>query len=122
MSAYSKYSLVAYIVIWKYTKCRILVCPVLPTKSTVINQRIFKFNNYICNDLIQTNLKAILVEGLLEFVDKQSLLLRNDLAVNDINDILRINSTKGVRLLVGLIKHAFFRSKPSSVVNGHIQM
>ena len=99
-------------------KCKIFICPVLPTKSSVINQRVFKFNNYICNDLIQSNLKASLVEGFFEFVDKQSYLLRDDYSVNDINDILHINNTKGVRLLVRLIKHAIFRAKISRTVNG----
>ena len=99
-------------------KCKLFVCPVLPTKSSTINQRIFRFNKYICDDLIQSSLDALLVEGLLEFVDNRSGLLRNDFAVNDVNDILHINSTKGVRLLVKLIKRAIFSVKLSRTVNG----
>ena len=63
-------------------------------------------------------MKATVVEGFIEFVDRQSALLRSDLAVDDINDILHINSTKGVRLLVSLIKKAIFRAKQSKTVNG----
>ena len=99
-------------------KARILVCPVLPTKSSLINERVFKFNNYILNDLVQENLKITFVEGFHEFLDQNSVLLKRDLAVNDFNDILHINSTKGVRLLVKLIKQCIFRSKASNVVNG----
>ena len=99
-------------------KCKIFVCPVLPTKSSIINEGIFKFNRYICDDLIQSNLHALLIEGLIDFVDKNSFLLKSDLGVSDINDILHINSTKGVRLLVSLIKKAIFRAKLSKTVNG----
>ena len=92
-------------------KCRLFICPVLPTKSSVINKRIFRFNKYICDDLIQSDLRALLVEGLHEFVDNHTSLLRNIFAVNDPNDILHINQNKGVRLLVKLIKQAIFRAK-----------
>ena len=98
-------------------KAKIFLCPVLPTKSSAINQRVFKFNRYICNDLIQSNLKALLVEGFFEFVDNQSFLLRNDLAVSSTNDILHINNTKGLRLLVSLVKQAIFRAKKSRTVD-----
>ena len=98
-------------------KAKILVCPVLPTKSSVINKRIFKFNNYICNDLMQSDLKILFVEGFIDFLDKQSHLLRNDLAVGDANDILHINHTKGVRLLVKLIKQTIFNAKKSKTVD-----
>ena len=99
-------------------KCKILICPVLPTKSSIINERILKFNKFLWEDLLKSNLKANVVEGFIEFVDRQSALLRSDLAVDDINDILHINSTKGVRLLVSLIKKAIFRAKQSKTVNG----
>ena len=101
-------------------KGKILVCPVLPTKSGVINKRVFKFNEFIHNDLIQTSLNVTFVEGFFEFVDKNSVLLRNDLAVNDDNDFLHINATKGVRLLVRLIKQAIFRAKSNKMVNGRL--
>ena len=101
-------------------KSKIFVCPVLPTKSSVVNQRVLTFNKYICNDLIQSNLKALLVEGFFEFLNRQSYLLRNDLAVSEVSDILHINNTKGVRLLVRLVKQAIFRAKRSKTIDGRL--
>ena len=90
---------------------KIFVCPVLPTKSSVINKRIFRFNKFICDDLLQSDMHALLVEGFLEFVDNNTSLLKGQYSVNDSNDILHINSNKGVRLLVSLIKQAIFGAK-----------
>ena len=92
-------------------RCRLFVCPVLPTKSSVINKRIFRFNKFICDDLLQSDMHALLVEGFLEFVDNNTSLLKGQYSVNDSNDILHINSNKGVRLLVSLIKQAIFGAK-----------
>ena len=87
----------------------------LPTKSHQINQHIFRFNKYLCDDLVQTNLRVHLVEGFVQFVDRQTETLRNDLAVASHNDVLHINDSKGVRLLVKLIKFAIFGAKSSKV-------
>ena len=44
-------------------KCKIFVCPVLPTKSHAINRRINIFNRFLHDDLIQcSDLKVVLVE------------------------------------------------------------
>ena len=98
-------------------KCKLFVCPVLPTKSTVVNKRIFIFNKYICNDLIQCYMGVLFVEGLSEFVDRQSGLLRSVSAMDNSQDILHINANKGVRLLVRLIKQAIFSAKSSHTAN-----
>ena len=92
-------------------RCRLFVCPVLPTKSTVINKKIFMFNKYIVNDLLQCDLHVVLVEGFRDFVDNQTSLLKHVFAVNDPNDTLHVNANQGVRLLVRLIKQAIFRAK-----------
>ena len=92
-------------------RCRLFVCPVLPTKSTVINKKIFMFNKYIVNDLLQCDLHVVLVEGFRDFVDNQTSLLKRVFAVNDPNDTLHVNANQGVRLLVRLIKQAIFRAK-----------
>ena len=92
-------------------RCRLLICPVLPTKSLVINKRIFMFNKFINSDLLQSTLHVTFTEGFFEFVDDNSSILKNMYAVNDSNDILHINANKGVRLLVRLIKQAIFRAK-----------
>ena len=95
--------------------CKIFVCPVLPTKSREINKHVFSFNKYIHNDLIQSSLGINFVEGFIEFVDRQTSLIRRDFAVSDSNDILHINDTKGVRLLVKLIKLSIFSAKSSKI-------
>ena len=82
--------------------CKIFVCPVLSTKSREINKQVFSFNKYIHNDLIQSSLGINFVEGFIEFVDRQTSLIRRDFAVSDSNDILHINDTKGVRLYLNL--------------------
>ena len=66
--------------------------PILPTKSRVINSRIDTFNSYIFNDLVQSNLRVILVQGFKQFADYQTGLLRIDLADSTVDhDILHIN-------------------------------
>ena len=98
--------------ICKYNlQCRLFVCPVLPTKCTVINKKIVMFNKYIVNDLLQCDLREVLVEGFRDFVDNQTSLLKRVFAVNNPNDILYVNANQGVRLLVRLIKQAIFRAK-----------
>ena len=89
-------------------RCRLLICPVL---SLVINKRIVTFNKFINSDLLQSTLHVTFTEGFFEFVDDNSSILKNMYDVNDTNDILHMNTNKGVRLLVRLIKQAIFRAK-----------
>ena len=94
-------------------KCRIFVCPVLPTKSHEINRRVNIFNKYLLDDLIQCDLKVVLVDGFLKFLDKQTNLLSTVLSRND---NLHLNG-KGVSVLVGLIKDSIFKSRRYNVIN-----
>ena len=87
----------------------------MPTKSREINKQVFSFNKCIHNDLIQVSLGINFVEGFIEFVDRQTSLIRRDFAVSDSNDILHINDTKGVRLLVKLIKLSIFSAKSNKI-------
>ncbi len=90
-------------------KCKLLICPVLPSKSHDINRKINIFNNYLYEDL---------VEGLeLDFLDKQTNLLHRKLAVDDPNDYLHINDTHGVRLLVRSLKRFIFGLAHNRVVS-----
>ena len=61
--------------------------------------------------MLQSDVNAVMVDGFIEFFDTRSLLLKTVYSVNDPNDILHINSNKGVRLLVKLIKEAIFGAK-----------
>ena len=99
------------------SKCRIFVCPVLPTKSHNINRRINIFNSYIYNDLCQCNLNVIKVEGFMKFLDKRSNLLNNDLAKPEVSDELHLNR-KGTSVLVMLLKECIFTNRNRSRLVG----
>ena len=91
-------------------RCKLIVCPVLPTKSHKINRKINIFNRFLFDDLSQCNLKALVVEGFMTFLDKGTNLLKNSLAKPDASDILHING-RGVGTLVKLIKNCIFTSR-----------
>ena len=93
-------------------KCKIFICPVLPTKSHDKNRRIFMFNRFIVEDLCQCDLKVILVEGFIKFLDKRTNLLDYDLAKSDVGDELHLNR-KGTSILVVLLKRCIFQFKSS---------
>jgi alkylated DNA repair dioxygenase AlkB len=98
----------------KYNKkCRIFVCPVLPTKIHDINRRVNIFNKLIFEDLVQCNLDVVLVSGFIKFLDRQSNLLSSDLSKDD---ELHLDG-KGVSILVGLIKDSIFRSRKRNTIN-----
>lgn len=91
-------------------RCKLIVCPVLPTKSHKINRKINIFNQFLYNDLTQCNLKVLVVDGFMTFLDKGTNLLKNSLAKPDSSDILHING-RGVGALVKLIKNCIFTSR-----------
>lgn len=113
-SVYKEYKTKISLVRKYNSKCRILVCPVLPTKSHEINRRINIFNQLIMSDLTQCDLRVIPVLGMIEFLDKRTNLLSSKLSLD--NDTLHLNG-RGVGLLVGLIKEAIFRTRRRSMVN-----
>ena len=88
------------------SKCRIYICPVLPTKSCIINKRVDLFNSFLFRDLVQSNLGVTLVEGFGQFWDRRTHVLRDSLSKHD---ELHLNDVSGIRLLVSLIKQAIFR-------------
>ena len=68
------------------------------------------FNRFLFSDLSQCNLKVLVVDGFMTFLDKSTNLLRNSLAKPDASDILHING-RGVGALVKLIKNCIFTSR-----------
>lgn len=92
-------------------KCKLFVCPVLPTRDQAINNRIKVFNKLIVTDLLQTNLGVHLVEGFLDFVDQTNWLLKESLFSKHFDgDTLHINN-RGYCILVKCIKTTIFRCK-----------
>ena len=49
-------------------KCKLFVCPVLPTRDQSINARIMQFNRLIFRDLAKSNLDVLVVHGFSDFV------------------------------------------------------
>ena len=98
-------------------RCNIYVCPVLPSRSHKINERIFEFNRLLFNDLVISNLKISLVRGLGDFLDRGNILRSalHDQRTNE--DVLHIND-QGYRILVKCIKHAIFSSKSTKGSTG----
>lgn len=107
---YRKYKTKVSLIRKYNSRCKIFVCPVLPTKSHDKNRRIFEFNRYIFDDLCQCNLGVTVVEGFISFLDKRTNLLRHDFAKNLAGDELHLNM-KGISTLVVLIKKSIFHSK-----------
>ena len=96
------------------SKCRIFICPVLPTKSHAINRRINIFNRFIFSDLVQcATLKVVLVDGFLKFLDKRTNRLRTDMSRDD---ELHLNK-KGVSVLVNYVKESIFKARRRNVIN-----
>ena len=95
------------------SKCKIYICPVLPTKSHEKNRRIFMFNKFLYDDLCQSDLKVILVEGFIKFLDKRTNLLCSGLAKPEVRDELHLNG-KGISILVALLKRSIFHVKSSN--------
>ena len=92
-------------------KCKLFVCPMLPTRDQSINVRIVKFNKLIFSDLAKSNLYVSVVHGFAEFVDRNNgLLKRTHYEQRSENDVLHINDN-GYRLLVRCIKSAIFTSR-----------
>ena len=91
---------------------KIFVCPVLPSRSQALNQRINAFNRYLFGDLQQSNSKVTIVNGFSEFVDPTGLLKTTLHDKRSPTDVLHINN-KGYCILVKLIKQAIFGVKKS---------
>ena len=89
------------------TKCKIIVCPVLPTKCSTINRKIDIFNSFLFTDLLYSNMGVTLVEGFGEFWDHHTHLLKDSLSKP--HDELHLNDGLGVRVLVKLLKDTIFR-------------
>ena len=94
-------------------RCKLYVCPVLPSKSHSINRKVNIFNDLIYSDLCQTNLTVTVLEGFDQFLDKGTNLLKSIFAEPDDNDILHLGK-RGVKVLVSLIKFAIFSEKGDS--------
>ena len=100
-------------------KCRLFVCPVLPTRNTEINVKVKLFNRYLMSDLKRSNLRVNVVEGFEVFWSRFTNKLCDDLSniVEDPSDTLHLNAGKGVITLVSLIKHCIFTVKKAQSSN-----
>ena len=98
-------------------RCNIYVCPVLPSRSHKINEKIFQFNGLLFDDLVKSSINVNLVQGLGEFIDRGNLLKTklHDQRTNE--DVLYIND-HGYRILVKCIKHTIFSSKSNARSTG----
>jgi alkylated DNA repair dioxygenase AlkB len=91
-------------------RCKLFICPILPSKLHNINRKVFKFNSYLYNDLCQSNLSVTLVEGFEQFFDNSTNLLRSTFSRPSPDDVLHLND-RGIKVLVSLIKRAIFYRK-----------
>ena len=94
------------------SKCKIFVCPILPTKSFALNQGALYLNNLFFTDLVQRDLGVQSVSGFNSFLERdKSGLLAKDLSrefdKQGMPDILHLNIS-GTRLLAKFIKHTVF--------------
>ena len=92
-------------------RCNVFICPILPTKVSSINRKIFIFNDLIYKDLLQCNGSVSVVYGFGRFYNPDTCSLVENLASPDPSDTLHINENLGVPLLVRLIKEAIFYRK-----------
>ena len=93
-------------------KCKIFVCPILPTKDYELNRGALYFNKLIFEDLIQRDLDVKCIWGFDEFLDSDGTgLLASSLSKrfnrHQQPDMLHLNLS-GVRHLAGLIKQSVF--------------
>ena len=86
-------------------KCKLFVCPVLPTRDQSINARTMQFNRLIFRDLAKSNLNVSVVHGFSDFVDRCNGLLKQTLFFYS-----------GYRILVCCIKFAIFSLKSQQSV------
>ena len=91
-------------------KCKLFVCPVLPTKCHNKNRKVNLFNDFLFSDLRQTNFNVTIIEGFQKFFDRRSNKLDLTYAKQDPSDELHLDF-RGIRLLVSLIKNAIFAGK-----------
>ena len=79
-------------VIRKYNKrCKLIVCPLLPTKFTEYNRKANMFNNLIASDLINSNISVIVANhGSSTFVDSEGFLCKSLSSVKE-GDVLHLN-------------------------------
>ena len=98
-------------------RCNIYVCPVLPSRSHKINEKIFQFNGLLFDDLVKSSINVNLVRGLGEFLDRGNLLKTklHDQRTNE--HVLHIND-HSYRILVKCIKHTIFSSKSNARSTG----
>ena len=90
-------------------KCRLFVCPVLPSRDRSLTLKINIFNKYLFHDLQNSNLCVNIVEGFNVFADHG--VLKTELHdKRTAGDILHINE-KGCSILVKLIKKSIFSIK-----------
>ena len=93
-------------------KCKIFICPILPTKSHELNKGALYFNKLIFSDLIQGDLNVQYVHGFDSFLDDagSGLLASNLSRQFDRHgklDTLHLNRS-GIRILAGFIKQSVF--------------
>ena len=89
--------------------CKLYVCPTLPTKRVDYNRKANLFNSFIRNDLVNTNLGVVVVDGFDSFLDHDGFLAK-ELSRSKQGDTLHLNG-KGIGKLAKLIKTTIFEGK-----------
>ena len=92
------------------SKAKIFICPILPTKSTELNNKALFFNHLIFKDLVMCNYGVSVVHGFNEFLDPAGTLLSRNLSRPQMHDLLHLNET-GTKLLADKIKTSIFQRK-----------
>ena len=102
------------------SKCKIIICPVLPSLDRDLNCKIGFFNSLLRSDLSHSNLTVDIVQGFRQFVDPITSLLRRDLHNGEPRDTLHLGRNSGVPLLVRLIKLCIFsfRKRGNKMTSG----
>jgi hypothetical protein len=100
------------------TKCKIFVCPVLPSLDRNLNAKICCFNKLLLNDLVSSDYKVNIVRGFDVFCDRMSGQMKRELHNGEAGDTLHLGVKRGVPLLVRLIKQGIFSHKSNR--GGHV--
>ena len=94
-------------------KGNIFICPVLPSRDSNINSKIFEFNKFLFRDLTKSDLNINVVQGFGQFLERDGLLKASMHDKRTDADVLHINEN-GYRILVRQIKNAIFSLKPKT--------
>ena len=90
-------------------RANIFICPLLPTKSRELNEKVVFFNRLIFNNMVQCIFGITIIEGISNFLGANRT-LSAEYAMPQLWDTLHINN-KGVKQLAMCIKTSIFHRK-----------